>query len=210
MKTQLFLHLFILLFAAFTCGCKMQSKIVTDGNERYYDEGGTKVLNPDFWGENKFIDIRQNTLLVRLDQDNEKIAAWIKDGHLKRANKLKAMYDNRNKEVVNAFKQYYKPNKYFFYYAGDAKKIFEEKRFEYLYEDLTQKAGPVDLSKAYVLMYRTTPEMKEGKRFVLHHWNGHKVERLRGHYHYREYKNFISPKVDYKKTIRIFSDTVWN
>jgi len=200
----------LLASIAIFSGCTMQSKALTDGNERYYDESKSKVIEQGFFGENIYADLKKNILLVRLDQDDIKLAAWIKDGHIERANKLRTMYNKRNEDVVKAFNKYYKADKFLFYYAGDADKIFREKNLGYLYKDLNQKAELTDLEKAYVLIYRTTPELKEGKRFILHHWDGEKVERVKGHYNYREFKNFVSPVVDYNKTIRKFSDIVWN
>ncbi len=186
------------------------SETITSGNERYYQQDEVKAFEAGFFGTSVYEDVRTKPLFVRLDQQTDKIAAMRKDGREAWADKLEKKLEVRNRAVVSSLLKNYNLEKLFFYYEDEADKIFRDRKFNLVKKDIEKSAGVDAFSNGYVLIYRTTPELKESKRFILHYWDGDKVSRLKGGYSYKEYVSFLSPKVDFEKTMKKFSDIVWN
>jgi len=101
--------------------------------------------------------LKEGTLLIRLNTNARKIAILKKQGKQKRAAKIEERTKRREKEIVAAFEDHYDFSNYCFYYEGDSKAIVKDRDFSKTIYNLTTPNCPINASKPVYLLFLEAP-----------------------------------------------------
>jgi len=101
--------------------------------------------------------LKEGTLLIRLNTNARKIAILKKQGKQKRATKIETQAKRRHKEIIAAFENHYDFSNYCFYYEGDSKAIVKDRDYTKTIYNLATADCPMNASKSVYLLFLEAP-----------------------------------------------------
>lgn len=172
------LILFLIAMAVFQ---SLAAQKVTEGEETFdLGEQGFVVDKKRTAREHVFA-LKKDTLLVRLNTDEERIAFCIEKGAHKKAKYYQDKVDKVNDEMVSSFQNSFDFCQFYFFYSKDSDAVLKEKDYSKLFDkELKPYKGEAFSTPPYLLFYTSVPHLRWNNEYhyVLYNWDFKKVERI--------------------------------
>lgn len=188
-----------------------KAAVVTNGLNEYWAPTEHQLFDfftNRYWSPrlvNHHLELKGATLFVRLEEDENRIAALKSQGKDDKARLLEKKLTEQNTNTIEYLKENYKGGEYYFYYGRDAEDLFLGRDYSKLYVDAETKADDVSIEKfAYVLMYRAFNKSNSGKAYSLFFWDKTNVSRIKRHV----YDNLFNFKNTPEYSLKLFCNAV--
>jgi len=128
-------------------------------------------------------DLKNGTLLIKLNTQSARINYRLKSGQKKRAQRLIDEVEREHNEIIAAFKENYNFSEYYFYLSDDSDYIIRKEDYSYLFKIKNEDNRSVTTVKnPFILSLEVPPEHSSAVdkyKFVLYEIIDNKIVRCR-------------------------------
>jgi len=116
-------------------------------------------------------DLKNGTLLIKLNTQSVRIESRLKAGANKRAEKLIKEIEKEQNDIINAFNKHYTFSDYYFFYSDDSRAVIVEQDYSQLFKEKNVKLDSINsIDNPFVLILGVYPILRfnDTYKFFLH------------------------------------------